>query len=108
MWKAYGSFTYKITKCTAKKKEVTVLAFNKKKKATSAKIPSAIKISGQVFKVNSISKEDKLKFVTEYMSRNEIRESLKIAKAKNLQQLIIYSLLKLKKYNAVYFILSRL
>ena len=60
------------------------------------------------FKVNSISKEDKLKFVTEYMSRNEIRESLKIAKAKNLQQLIIYSLLKLKKYNAVYFILSRL
>lgn len=49
-----GKFTYKVTNMSAKKKTVTVVSFNDKKKATKATVPATIKINGTKFKVTAI------------------------------------------------------
>ncbi|MCR5703746.1 MAG: S8 family serine peptidase, partial [Eubacterium sp.] len=41
-----GSFTYKVTKFSAKKKEVTLLSYKNKKKGKNAIIPKTVKIKG--------------------------------------------------------------
>lgn len=64
-----GKFTYKVTSITAKKKTVTVVSFNNKKKATKATVPATVMINGTKFKVtaigaNAFKNSKKLKTVT--------------------------------------------
>ena len=54
------------------------------------------------FKSKQESKDEKLKFITEYMSKVELSEALCLAEGQNLKQKLSFWLLKNKKYKLIY------